>query len=121
MPFSKIIEHYEELKKDLSAYIQHKLQYFVLLVLKETSTFVTRLIKITFGIILFCFFLFFVSLGGAFLIGEHLDNISYGFFIVAGVYLFLFIIVLLFGKFIFGTQVLKRLSLKTVKIRRMKF
>lgn len=121
MAFSKITEHYEELKKDLTTYLQHKFQYLVLLVLKETSKFITRFIKLVFGIILFCFFLIFVSLGGAFLIGDYLDNIGYGFLVVAGFYLFLLIIILLFGKFIFKGQVLKKLSLKTVKIRKIKF
>jgi hypothetical protein len=39
-----------------------------------------------------------VSLGFAFLIGNQLGSVSYGFFIMGGFYVFLLIIISLFGK-----------------------
>lgn len=120
MAFSKINEHYSELKKDALSYLRFKAAYVQLLVLKKTTKFISRIIKILLGIFILCFFLFFVSIGAAILIGEYLDNVSYGFFIVAGFYLFVFILLLLFGKYFFRTQVLKSLSLKMVKIPKIK-
>lgn len=117
MAFSKINEHYEELKKDILAYIKYKLEYTQLLVLKKTTKALSKLIKIILGVFLLCFFLFFASLGVAFLIGDYLDNVGYGFLIVGGFYFFLFILIILFGGYFFRAHILSLKALKMTKIK----
>ncbi len=59
------------------------------------------------------FFLIILNFGIAFLIGQYLNNIAYGFLIVAGFYLILLVLVLVFGKKIKDTianKILKSLN-----------
>lgn len=75
----------------------------------ETAGTVTNgVLMAVFGI----FFLILLNIGVAFLIGEALDNYGYGFLIVAGFYLLLLVLVLVFGKKIknlIATKILKSL------------
>lgn len=59
------------------------------------------------------FFLIILNIGISFLIGQYLNNIAYGFLIVAGFYLILFGLVLAFGKKIkdmIANKILKSLN-----------
>lgn len=120
MSFSQVNLHFEELKKDLQGYINNRFAFLQLRALKKTTQITTRIIKLSVGIFLFLFFLGMLSIGGAILLGEYYDNMSLGFFIVAGVYFVLLLIVLLFGKALFKATVLKKVSLKMIKVNKIK-
>ncbi|RRQ45260.1 phage holin family protein [Chryseobacterium sp. SC28] len=69
--------------------------------IQEKSSLSAGTIVFVFLIAVVCsFFVLFFNFGIAFLIGESLDSDAYGFLIVAGFYLLLTIIVLLFKKLI---------------------
>ena len=59
---------------------------------------------------IFLIFILFISVGVAIVIGESLGSLSYGYFIVAGIYLLLFILYKLFGKPLITEIVLKKYS-----------
>src|SRR5690625_221258 len=121
MAFSKVKEHYDELKKDLKLYLETKIEFLELRLLKKVTEIGSRILKFVLGVVLLIFFLIFVSFGAAIWIGDYLGNMSYGFFIIAGFYLFILILILLFGKYFFRARILKSLSFKMIQIRKIKF
>lgn len=121
MAFSQINENFELLKKDIQAYINTKVEYFQLRALKKSTDLVSRLIRMILISIIFIFFLVFASTAAAIWIGNELENLVYGFLIVAGFYLFILILILLFGRVLFRRQILKSFSFKIIKMRKIKF
>ncbi len=118
MAFSKVKQHIDELSKDIQAYINHRLEYFELVMLKEVSDTSADIIRAFLLTIFFVVFMAFVSVGFALLLGGALDNYSAGFFIMGGVYLLIFILILLFGKKIFQSTIVKALSKKIMKYKK---
>ena len=96
--FEKITDNVEDVQENLESYIKNTVEYHSLNVYKKTTKVLVSVLRLSLmgGIALL--FLFFVSFGAAYLIGENIGNISNGFFIVAGFYVFIFILVLIFGR-----------------------
>lgn len=96
--FEKITDNVEDIQENLESFIQNTIEYHSLNIYKKTTKVLVSVLRLSLlgGIALL--FLFFVSFGAAYLIGENIGNISNGFFIVAGFYVLVFILVLIFGK-----------------------
>jgi uncharacterized membrane protein (DUF485 family) len=96
--FEKITDNVEDVQENIESYIKNSIEYHTLSIYKKTTKLLVTVLKLSLlgGIALL--FLFFVSFGAAYLIGENLGSISDGFFIVAGIYVLIFILVGLFGK-----------------------
>ncbi|NEV92999.1 hypothetical protein G3567_02410 [Psychroflexus sp. YR1-1] len=102
--------HFENFTQDTKEAINHSLDYYKLDLLKKTAlSLITGgqfIIKI--GILVLV--LLFLSIGLSFLIGNQLGSVSYGFFIVGGVYIIILILVNLLGKKLLEKPVLKFLN-----------
>jgi len=103
---SKLSDHFENLSKDGKDVLINSIEYYKLDLFKKLALSLVSgghfILKV--GILILI--LFFVSLGLAFLIGNELGSVAYGFFVVGGVYIFLFLIISLFGKSILERPVL---------------
>lgn len=96
--FENITDNVEDVQENLESFIKNSIDYHSLNIYKKTTKLLVSVLKLSLlgGIALL--FLFFLSFGAAYLIGENLGNISNGFFIVAGFYVLVFILVAIFGK-----------------------
>lgn len=94
--FEKITDSVDRMQENTMAYVESTLDYYKLDLFKKLTkstasiTYILLLSSIAFLIFTF------VSFGLAFWIGEALGNNSYGFFIMGGFYVLLFLIVALF-------------------------
>ncbi|GAA0752847.1 hypothetical protein [Psychroflexus lacisalsi] len=95
---NSIGNHFENLSQDTKDAIDNSIKYYKLDLLKKTalSLIIGGQFVLKIGILVLV--LFFVSIGLSFLIGNKLGTVSYGFFVVGGFYLFILIIISLFGK-----------------------
>jgi len=95
---NSIGNHFEKLSQDTKDAIDNSIKYYKLDLLKKTalSLIIGGQFVLKIGILVLV--LFFVSIGLSFLIGNKLGTVSYGFFVVGGFYLFILIIISLFGK-----------------------
>lgn len=98
--------HFENLTQDTKEAINHSIDYYKLDLLKKTALSLVTGGQLLIKIGLLILVLFFISIGLAFLIGNKLDHVSYGFFIVGGSYLIILIFVSIFGKKILEKPVL---------------
>jgi hypothetical protein len=96
--FEKITDNVEDVQENLESYIKTTIDYHTLNIYKKTTKTLVSVLRLSLlgGVALL--FLFFVSFGAAYLIGENIGNIGNGFFIVAGFYILVFILVVIFGK-----------------------
>jgi len=102
--------HVDHLTQDTTEAVQKSLEYYKLTLLKKSaiSLLIGSQFVIKVGII--TLFLFFISIGFAFLIGNQLGTVSYGFFIVGAFYLLLLIIMSVFGKTLLERSIFKLLN-----------
>src|SRR5690625_1124615 len=112
MAFFNITKNIEQLSTHLQAYVEAKLEYFKLKILKTTTELAANVLKELLAALLLVFFLMMLSTAVSIVIGRELGDMSLGFFIVAGFYLFLLILVLIFGKRLFSSKIVKLLSKK---------
>ncbi len=96
--FEKLTDNVEDVQENLESYIKNSIDYHSLKIYKKTTKLLISVFRLSIlgGIALL--FLFFLSFGAAYLIGENIGNIGTGFFIVAGFYVCIFILVAIFGK-----------------------
>ncbi len=119
MLFSKITQHIDELNHDIRAYVNTRLEYFELVILKEVSDTTADIIRAFLLTVIFAIAMAFISVAIAFLLGAALGSYSLGFFLVGGFYLVLFVLVMLFGKRLFQSIVVQTLSKKVSKYRKL--
>ncbi len=110
MAFTKLTDHIDELSDNIQAYIESMIEYYKLDAFKKTNKITSLIIKLLVIGSIFLFFLGFVSLGLAFLIGSAIGKLSTGFFIVGGIYLVGFILFMLFGKKYIDNLVVSKFS-----------
>ncbi len=84
--------------KKLQDYINARIALLGLEIIEKTSKGVTFLILAVMLTIFFMLFLVFGSIALAFAIGNEIGSIGYGFAIISGFYLILFLIILIFRK-----------------------
>lgn len=91
-------QHVEHLSEDTKLYIKKLIDFYKLDLFRKISKSLSTSLQllVTGGIALLLFL--FISLGLSFLIGNHLGNIAYGFFIMGGVYFILLVLASTIGK-----------------------
>jgi len=91
-------DHFDNLSQDTKDVIKNSIEFYRLDLLKKTALSIVTGGRFVLIIGILVLVLFFVSLGFAFLIGNTLGSVSYGFFIIGGFYIIVLIIVGIFGK-----------------------
>jgi hypothetical protein len=91
-------DHFDNLSQDTKDVIKNSIEFYRLDLLKKTALSIVTGGRFVLIIGILVLVLFFVSLGFAFLIGNKLGSVSYGFFIIGGFYIIVLIIVGIFGK-----------------------
>lgn len=95
---NKLSDHFDNLSQDTSEVLKKSIAYYKLDLFKKVALSLVSGGQFILKVGILVLVLFFVSLGFAFLIGNQLGSVSYGFFIMGGFYVFLLIIISLFGK-----------------------
>ncbi|SRR5699024_8728473 len=119
MPIPKIKENIGDLNKDVRSYIHAKYDYLELRMLKKISRIFTRLLKL----FLLCFLAVVVvtllSFAASFWIGGQIESYGGGFLIVAGFYFLIMLIILLFGKMIFRSGIIRKVSQEITRMKKV--
>ncbi|MCX2720746.1 phage holin family protein [Lentiprolixibacter aurantiacus] len=89
MAFEELKHDFSEIDKEVSAYVEHSLEYAKLKSFKISMVLVTYFAKVVLIGVLAILTLLFLSLAASFALGEELDNLLYGFLIVGLIYLLL--------------------------------
>lgn len=110
MGIFNISEHIDELNDNIQAYVKTMLEYYRLQIFKKAVQSSSVLIKLLVIGSIFLLFLGFLSVGAAIWIGKALGELSTGFFIIAGIYLLIFIIFFIFRKNLIDNLILQRVS-----------
>src|SRR5699024_329093 len=103
-------DQFTKANEEFRSYINAKFALLELKLLKNSVRVFSKLIKFFLLAFVGMFFLFTLSIGVAVLIGEQMENMSYGFLIVAGFYLLIFLIVLFFARRLIGNRLVKKIS-----------
>jgi uncharacterized membrane protein len=91
-------DHFDNLSQDTKDVIKNSIEFCRLDLFKKSALSIVSGGRFVLKVGILILVLFFVSLGFAFLIGDKLGSVSYGFFIVGGFYGIILIIVSIFGK-----------------------
>ena len=110
MSIFNISEHISKVSDDAKKYLNSSLEYYKLDSFKKMMDGAVSLVNLMVSGSIFLIFILFISVGVAIVIGESLGSLSYGYFIVAGIYLLLFILYKLFGKPLITEIVLRKYS-----------
>lgn len=110
MALFKTTDHIQDLTDNLRAYIDSSTEYYKLDLFKKIMKGAVSLVNLLVIGSIFLVFLMFISVAVAISIGESLDSMSSGYFIVSGFYLVVFILIVLFGKSLIRKNVLKKYS-----------
>ncbi|MEH6658754.1 hypothetical protein [Leeuwenhoekiella marinoflava] len=110
MSIFNISEHINKVSDDAKKYLNSSLEYYKLDSFKKMMDGAVSLVNLMVSGSIFLIFILFISVGIAIIIGESLESLSYGYFIVAGIYLVIFILYKLFGKSFITEIVLRKYS-----------
>ncbi|MDX1461460.1 MAG: phage holin family protein [Marinirhabdus sp.] len=98
MPFSALSDQLGETGNKIQDYLKSTAEYYKLRLFKSSMKFATSLINmLVLGSILLLF-LAFVSVGVAMWLGTIMGGLRFGFFIVGGIYLIVFVLMYIFGR-----------------------
>jgi succinate-acetate transporter protein len=92
MAFEELKHDFSEIDKEVSAYVEHSLEYARLKSFKISMVLVTYFAKVVLVGVFAILTLLFLSLAAAFALGEAFDNQLYGYLTVGLVYLILALI-----------------------------
>lgn len=98
MAFKLLTENLSESGTKLQDYIKNSAEYYKLRLFKHAMKLTTSLINMLVLGGIFMLFLMFFSFGIAMWLGRILESMLFGFFIVGGFYLLIFLLILFFGK-----------------------
>lgn len=87
MAFDELKQNTEEIQDQAKAYLESNLAYYKLWGFKVAMKSTTMILKFTLILLCFSMVLLFCSIAVAFAIGKYLDSYTFGFLIVAGIYL----------------------------------
>ncbi|MEH6408078.1 MAG: phage holin family protein [Leeuwenhoekiella sp.] len=110
MSFSKITDNIHELTTNLQDYIDSSTEYYKLDLFKKMMKGAVSLVKLLVIGSIFLVFLLFISVAVAISIGESMEHVSTGYYIVSGFYLVVFILFVIFGGPFITKQLLKKYS-----------
>jgi ABC-type multidrug transport system fused ATPase/permease subunit len=104
MAFEDIRENADSVQEQTQAFINSNLAYYKLWGFKVAMKSMVMILKFTLILLCFVMVLLFGSVAAAFAIGKALDSYTYGFLIVAGVYvIFTTLLFLIRDKIVEGT------------------
>lgn len=110
MSHHNIGENLHKIGNKIIEFGEYRLDYYKLLLYKTVMKMARSIfLTLLFGAIILLIF-FFLSFGLAHLIGEALGNVAYGYFIMAGFYILLLLLVLSFGKKVLERKILMKTS-----------
>ena len=89
-------DYFRFFKRDVTQFVELKLEYYKLEFVDVFSTIFSRLISVVVSLIIGVIFLTFILIGVGFYLGKLLGGYHWGFFIVAGIFFILAMIFLLF-------------------------
>ena len=110
MSIFNISEHISKVSDDAKKYLNSSLEYYKLDSFKKMMDGAVSLVNLMVSGSIFLIFILFISVGVAIVIGESLGSLSYGYFIVAGIYLVIYVLYKLFGKPFITEIVLRKYS-----------
>jgi len=106
MAFKELTDSFKEVGEKIQEYGDSTLEYQKLRIFKSSMKGATSLVNLLVLGSVFLFILLFLSLGAAFIIGNEIGKVSYGFFIIGGFYALVLLLVILFGKKAIERQIL---------------
>lgn len=110
MSLNNLTNHIDELNENFQEYVSSTIDYYKLDIFKKTTKISASVASVLILGAIFILFLAFISVGFSILIGKSLGSLSYGFFIISGVYFLLFLLMLIFGKAFFSKLLLRKMS-----------
>ena len=110
MSILNLSEHISKVSDDAKKYLNSSLEYYKLDSFKKMMDGAVSLVNLMVSGSIFLIFILFISVGVAIVIGESLGSLSYGYFIVAGIYLVIYVLYKLFGKPFITEIVLRKYS-----------
>lgn len=106
----KIANNIDEMNENVQMYMKRSVEYYKLDFYKKSTKSVASIMRVfLLGSVVFLV-IFFISFGAAIFIGDTLGNVSYGYFIVAGFYVLVLLLIAIFGKKPIETLILKSTS-----------
>ncbi len=106
----KITNNVDEMNDHIQAYINRSIEYYKLDFYKKSTKSAASITRaVLLGSVAFLV-IFFISFAAAAFIGDTLDNASYGYFIVAGFYLLVFLLIAIFARKPIERMILKSTS-----------
>lgn len=88
----------DSINNDVQSYIKKSFDYYKLDFYKKTTKVMITAIRLLLISSVALLVLLFVSIAVAVLVGEAMENLSYGFFIVGGFYLLIMLLIVIFGR-----------------------
>jgi len=110
MAFSELKNNVDDVHEETKAYIDNTVKYYKLWGFKVAMQSTTMIVKFVLITICVLMMLLFSSIAASLAIGNALESNVFGFLIVAGIYLCLFIAVLFIKPQIIEGSILKRFS-----------
>jgi hypothetical protein len=98
MAFKKLTNSLEDISDKLQDYGNSTIAYYKLHLFKSSMKGAISLVNLLVLGSIFLLVLLFLSLGAAFLIGNSLGSVSFGFFIMGGFYILVLIAMVIFGR-----------------------
>ena len=95
---SQIKDHFSNLSDNIRSYVDARIQLIKLSAADKVASGASGFVSGFLMLILGLFFLLFVGCSAGFFIGREMDSYAAGFLIVAGFYLLLFVLLLIFRK-----------------------
>ena len=110
MAFEEIKERADSVQEQTQAFINSNLAYYKLWGFKVAMKSMVMILKFTLILLCFLMFLMFASVAAALAIGNALDSNTYGFLIVAGVYVVFTLLLFLIKDKIVEGPILEKFS-----------
>lgn len=98
MAFESLSNNVSETGEKAQEFIRNTAEYYKLRLFKSSMKGAISLVNFLILGSFSLFILFFLSLGASFIIGNAIGKVSYGFFIVAGFYSIVLLLLFIFGK-----------------------
>lgn len=95
---NKLSDHFDNLSEDSKDVLKNSIEYYKLDLFKKFALSLVSGGQFILKIGILVLILFFISLGLAFLIGNKLGSVAYGFFVVGGAYIIILILISVLGK-----------------------
>ena len=110
MAFEEMRENADSVQEQSQAFIKSNVAYYKLWGFKVAMKSMVMILKFTLILLCFLMFLMFASVAAAFAIGKALDSYTFGFLIVAGVYVIFTLLLFLIKDKIVEGKILEKFS-----------